>query len=184
MKKRLMSIGILLLAFVVSYFGFNLDPFQLINDQAPISNKDVLSDNSLSNDLLSDNPFIESSDNLNNDNTTHFDDSDNRAEETEVNSALVEEKDYIVYQFRNPYMLESHYKKHKEEFGDITMEEYLKGANDLVNQVSDSVQTKLDEDGDYIFYDTNTMEFGVLSSDGYLRTYFIPEDGIEYFNRK
>lgn len=151
MKKRLMSIGILLLALVVSYFGYTLDPFLLNND-----------DNVSHEDAFEIEGVI--------DNEEHNDNVDN--------------KTYTLYQFRNQYLLESHYEKHKDEFGDITMDEYLDGANDLINQVSDSVLSKLEDDGDYLFYNTDTMEFGVLSSDGYIRTYFIPEDGIKYFNRK
>lgn len=88
------------------------------------------------------------------------------------------------YSFRNDKLMDIHYKKHKDEFGDITIDEYLEGANNLINQLSDTVLTKTEDDGDTLYYDTKTWEFVVLSNDGYIRTYFIPEDGIDYFNRK
>ena len=40
------------------------------------------------------------------------------------------------------------------------------------------------EDGDDIYYDVNKNEIVFVSSDGYIRTYFKPSDGIEYFNRQ
>ena len=39
------------------------------------------------------------------------------------------------------------------------------------------------EDGDDVYYLERTNEFVVVSVDGYIRTYFCPEDGIDYFHR-
>ena len=46
------------------------------------------------------------------------------------------------------------------------------------------VKEKREEDGDYIYYLESTNEFVVVSTDGYIRTYFKPTDGIDYFNRQ
>ena len=70
------------------------------------------------------------------------------------------------------------------EFGDITKQEYLDKANALIDDTSDNVLTKREEDGDYLFFNTETGEFLVLSEDGYIRTFFIPDDGIDYWNRQ
>lgn len=40
------------------------------------------------------------------------------------------------------------------------------------------------EDGDDVYYIESTNEFVVVSTDGYLRTYFNPDRGIDYFNRQ
>ena len=38
------------------------------------------------------------------------------------------------------------------------------------------------EDGDDVYYIEETNEFVIVSTDGYIRTYFYPRDGIEYFD--
>ncbi len=86
--------------------------------------------------------------------------------------------------FRNQDLLDSHYNKHANEFGDISKEEYLKRAGNLINSTSDDILTKIRTNGDIIFYNPNTNEFAVKSADGYIRTYFKPSDGIDYFNRQ
>ena len=88
------------------------------------------------------------------------------------------------YSFRTKELYDSHYEKHKNEFGKITKKEYLEMANSLINRQSDSVENKYDEDGDYMYYDVSTNEFLVLSKDGYIRTFFKPSAGIEYWNRQ
>lgn len=90
-----------------------------------------------------------------------------------------------TYSFRTKELLESHYQKHGVEFGDVTQEEYLQGANQLINSRSPELLTKFEtEDGDMLYYIKRTNEFLVLSADGYIRTYFKPMDGIAYFNRQ
>ena len=70
-------------------------------------------------------------------------------------------------QFRNEKFLEDHFVKHGNEFGYSTKEEYLAGA-----------------DGDDIYYDKNSNEIVFVSGDGYIRTYFRPSEGIDYYNRQ
>ncbi len=86
------------------------------------------------------------------------------------------------YYFRNDNLFDSHYQKHGSEFGDISQEEYLEMANKLIN--SSRVLTKYDDDGNKIFYDEKTNEFLVLSKDGYIRTFFKPDDKKSYFDRQ
>ena len=40
------------------------------------------------------------------------------------------------------------------------------------------------EDGDDVYYKENTNEFVVVSTDGYIRTYFNPDSGKKYFDRQ
>ena len=40
------------------------------------------------------------------------------------------------------------------------------------------------EDGDDVYYLEETNEFVIVSTDGYIRTYFKPSKGIDYYNRQ
>lgn len=86
------------------------------------------------------------------------------------------------YSFRTQKLFDDHYKKHGDEFGSITKEEYLSGANALI--ANKNALQKTEDDGDKLFYLENSNEFAVLSSDGYIRTYFRPDSGIDYWNRQ
>ena len=94
----------------------------------------------------------------------------------------------VWYEFRNYDTYESHYYKHRDEFtpifGEITMEEYLEHANELINSDADDILTKYEDDGDFMYFRKSAEEFLVLSPDGYIRTYFIPSAGIDYWERQ
>lgn len=94
------------------------------------------------------------------------------------------ETDYDgAYQFRSTEYLQEHFEKHGSEFGYTSAEEYLEGANRVIN--ADGVLHKLEaEDGDDVYYLEHTNELVIISTDGYIRTYFKPNDGIEYYNRQ
>lgn len=93
----------------------------------------------------------------------------------------------VEYSFRTKNQLEQHFEKHGSEFdGDFnydTPEEYEAGANDVINN-PDALYKTEKEDGDGVYYLEDTNEFVILSTDGYIRTYFRPTDGIDYFNRQ
>lgn len=86
-------------------------------------------------------------------------------------------------QFRNEKLLEDHFVKHGNEFGYSSKEEYLAGANRVINS-SSSLHKQEGEDGDDIYYDKNSNEIVFVSEDGYIRTYFKPSEGIDYYNRQ
>ena len=92
-------------------------------------------------------------------------------------------------QFRTEEHWTDHYEKHvidQEEFteyGDLTKEEYLMLAQWLMDFNGDEVQIKQD-DGDTLYYDAENNFFGVMSDDGYIRTFFRPTAGQEYFDRQ
>lgn len=86
------------------------------------------------------------------------------------------------YTFRTQEQFDQHYQKHGSEFGSITQAAYLALANEVISD-PDSLR-KQEADGDSLFYDEDDNEFAVLSSDGYIRTLFRPDDGIEYWNRQ
>lgn len=89
----------------------------------------------------------------------------------------------VLYEFRNDKYLTEHFEKHGDDFDYTTKEEYLAGANKVIS--SEDVLHKIEkEDGDDVYYLKETNEFVIVSTYGYIRTYFKPADGIEYYNRQ
>lgn len=91
--------------------------------------------------------------------------------------------DYQEYHFRNRDLLESHYEKHGKKMGFSSSKEYEMSASDVVNN-PESLHKTEKEDGDDVYYKENTNEFVVVSTDGYIRTYFNPDSGKTYFDRQ
>ena len=91
--------------------------------------------------------------------------------------------DYQEYHFQNENLLESHYEKHGIEMGFSSSEEYESSASDVVND-PESLHKTEKEDGDDVYYKEDTNEFVVVSTDGYVRTYFNPDAGKKYFDRQ
>lgn len=87
------------------------------------------------------------------------------------------------YQFRNDKYLSQHFEKHGSEFGYVTKEEYLAGANKVISS-KDALHKTEAEDGDDVYYLEASNEFVIVSTDGYIRTYFKPSGGIDYYNRQ
>jgi pyocin large subunit-like protein len=82
--------------------------------------------------------------------------------------------------FRTAEGLVDHFTRHAAEFGYNTPEAYLQGAQNLASG-GEGVQTFVRAGGDQLFYRAATNEFGVVSADGFLRTYFRPEAGLDYW---
>ena len=87
------------------------------------------------------------------------------------------------YKFRNESLLNQHYEKHGVEMGFDSAKEYEAAASEVVNH-PDALHKIEAEDGDDVYYLEATNEFVIVSGDGYLRTYFYPNDGIDYYNRQ
>lgn len=111
------------------------------------------------------------------------------AEVTEVTTSVevTSSDSYVEYHFRSSKLLNQHFEKHGGEFGDDfgykTAKDYEKGASDVINSPDALYKTEA-EDGDGVYYIEATNEFVILSTDGYIRTYFLPSGGIDYFNRQ
>lgn len=102
-------------------------------------------------------------------------------EETAVQAATVEDTE--AYTFRSQKQLTEHFEKHGKDMGFSSEEEYLQNANRVIS--SPEALHKLEaEDLDDVYYLENSNEFVIVSSDGFIRTYFSPEDGIDYYNRQ
>lgn len=100
-----------------------------------------------------------------------------------IGTSFGTEESNVSLQFRNETMWEDHFEKHGSEFGYKNKEEYLKGANEVINSSTSKHKTEA-EDGDEIYYDEDKNEIVFVSIDGYIRTYFKPSDGINYYNRQ
>ncbi|MBQ7972521.1 MAG: hypothetical protein IJ291_03605 [Lachnospiraceae bacterium] len=85
------------------------------------------------------------------------------------------------YTFRKPEYLEEHYQKHGIEMGFASAEDYLEAANKVVNN-PDALHRIEQEDGDDVYYVVATSEFVVVSTDGYIRTYYYAD--YDYFMRQ
>ena len=56
---------------------------------------------------------------------------------------------------------------------------------EAINAEGENILHKTEkEDGDFLYYDTETNEFLVLSTDGYIRTFFKPSAGLDYWERQ
>ena len=87
------------------------------------------------------------------------------------------------YTFRNNNRRDEHYEKHGKYMGFDDAEEYEEAASDVVNN-PESLHKTEKEDGDDVYYLKDSNEFVIVSPDGYIRTYFNPDDGIAYYNRQ
>lgn len=87
------------------------------------------------------------------------------------------------YKFRNKNLLDQHYEKHGREMGFASAEEYEKAAAAVPNH-PDVLHKIEKEDGDDVYYVEATNEFVIVSTDGYIRTYFNPDRGIDYYNKQ
>ncbi len=105
------------------------------------------------------------------------------ANNTTLTGEDASEKKETIYTFRNRYLLEQHFEKHGGDFDYDTAEEYENGASAVINNPKALHKTEA-EDGDDVYFVEKTGEFVVLSTDGYIRTYFRPRNGIKYFNRQ
>lgn len=96
-------------------------------------------------------------------------------------------ENYVEYHFRSQKLLDQHFDKHgaefAENFGYKDAEEYEKGASDVINNPEALHKTEA-EDGDGVYYIEETNEFVVLSTDGYIRTYFRPNSGKKYYDKQ
>ncbi len=85
--------------------------------------------------------------------------------------------------FRTKAQRDQHYQKHGKEMGFPSPEAYLDGANEVVNDPSSLHKTEK-EDGDDVYYRERDNAFVVVSTDGYIRTFFYPNGGKAYFDRQ
>lgn len=104
------------------------------------------------------------------------------AEGTSLQEADDSDKE-TIFTFRNRYLRDEHFQKHGNEFDYASAEEYEAGASAVVNDPA-ALHKKEADDNDDIYYLEKTNEFVIVSTDGYIRTYFKPRSGIKYYNKQ
>ncbi len=91
------------------------------------------------------------------------------------------ETNTTAYRFRNAGLLNQHYKKHGIDMGFDSAEAYEAAASAVITGGNAEYKTEA-EDGDGVYYIKSTQEFVVLSTDGYIRTYYYAD--YDYFLRQ
>lgn len=104
-------------------------------------------------------------------------------QQSEIPTESVGESILTEYTFRTEELRDSHYEKHGMEMGFDSAEEYIRAANRVISD-PDVLHKLEEEDSDHVYFLEETCEFVILSRDGYLRTYYIADGGLEYFNRQ
>jgi pyocin large subunit-like protein len=78
-----------------------------------------------------------------------------------------------------------HYRKHGREFGEITMEQYLRNAQELRDRpAGGAILESVRPDGVVTRFDRGSGDFIAFNRDGVIRTYFRPADGEAYYKRQ
>ncbi len=91
----------------------------------------------------------------------------------------------INYSFASEQLLVDHWNKHGNEFGkDVSKTDYLRKARIFFNDTSKEKERKHRSNGDELQYKPSTNEFGVLSRQKVIRTFFRPSSGRRYWERQ
>ena len=87
--------------------------------------------------------------------------------------------------FASRLKLVDHYQKHGREFGSISMEEFLRQAQELRDRpASGNVLEAVRPDGVISRFDRTSRAFVAFNPDKIIRTYFRPAEGEAYFWRQ
>jgi pyocin large subunit-like protein len=87
--------------------------------------------------------------------------------------------------FRTPHLLIEHYEKHGAEFGEISQDQYLHLAQQLRDARPGRNLLELQRSGGgFARFDLKHGYFGAYDADGTIRTFFVPNDGVRYFERQ
>ena len=100
-------------------------------------------------------------------------------------SAIIKIYNNPLREFTSEQVFQKHYDKHRHEFGEISMQSYLKLANALADApLSDDIVQLIRSDGSISKYCFSTNEFVVVTADGNIRTYFKPETKEAYWDEE
>ena len=100
-------------------------------------------------------------------------------------SATIKTYNNPLREFASEQVFQKHYDKHRHEFGEISMQSYLKLANALADApLSDDIVQLIRSDGSISKYCFSTNEFVVVTADGNIRTYFKPETKEAYWDEE
>ena len=91
----------------------------------------------------------------------------------------------IEVRFETPEKMQKHYDKHIDKYGNISISEYIALANELVNaKDTDDIERIVRSDESTAIYCFSTNDFLVITKDGYIRTFFKPDDGEAYWREE
>lgn len=91
----------------------------------------------------------------------------------------------IEVRFETPEKMQKHYDKHIDKYGNISISEYIALANELVNaKDTDGIERIVRSDESTAIYRFSTNDFLVITKDGYIRTFFKPDDGEAYWREE
>ena len=109
----------------------------------------------------------------------------NRNESAPVQPAPAAARSAPSVGFASRQKLLDHYQKHGGEFGNVSMDEYLRAAQTLRDQaLGGSIVEAVRTDGVVTRFDRDTGTFIAFNRDGIIRTCFKPNDGEAYFRRQ
>lgn len=84
--------------------------------------------------------------------------------------------------FRTQHMLEEHYAKYGSGFGSITMDQYLRMAQQLRDsRAGKNILQAKRANGSVAKFDKRRGSFVAYDPDGTLRTFFVPKNGLRFF---
>jgi pyocin large subunit-like protein len=87
--------------------------------------------------------------------------------------------------FRTPLLLENHFARYGSQFGPINVQQYLRLAQRLRDaNPGKNILMSRRPDGGGSKFDAKRGWFVAFDGDGTLRTFFIPKDGVRYFDRQ
>lgn len=88
--------------------------------------------------------------------------------------------------FASKTLLDEHFLKHASEFGSKfkNADEYLKGAQNFFKRESEEILQFTRKNGDVVRYDKANNIFGVAKGDGTIKTFFKPDEGLNYFKKE
>jgi hypothetical protein len=117
-----------------------------------------------------------------------------RAPQREENKVIVENigrndtlinRKWLKANFSTQKKFDRHIEKHLSEYGDITPEEYLNIARDLLAApLSSDVEGFISKDGFTFKYRKSTNDFTLGRADGNISTLFKPDEKIEYWKEQ
>ena len=86
--------------------------------------------------------------------------------------------------FRTNDLLQDHFQKYGHEFGAITRQRYLHLAQRLRDARAGKDILELRRPDGLIKFDRKHGYFGVYDTDGTIRTFFIPPEGLRFFENQ
>lgn len=99
-----------------------------------------------------------------------------------LNSDIISNNKWLNSDFSTEKKFNKHIEKHLDKYGDITPEEYLNSARELLaSSLSKDVEGFVSKDGFIFKYRKSTNDFAIGRADGKISTLFKPEDGYKYW---